>query len=114
MTRITNTDQVLLLLREQLTRLGKEPAGRRAAASRTRETTPEPLDRVRALAARDGISEDDLKRALVRGLLVGQLGEALAADPRFEAMSTEVIRIIGESDAGRDLLDRALQQLGAP
>jgi hypothetical protein len=70
------------------------------------------MTRLRALAARDGISEDEMKRALVRSLLVQHLGEALGTDPAFETISSEVMRIIGESDAGRELLDQAMLQLG--
>lgn len=111
MTRVSNADQVLLLLHEQLGRLGKERSTRGMSASPVRSGTPEPMARLRALAARDGISEEEMKRALVRSLLVQQLGEALGTDPAFEAIAGDVIRIIGESPAGRDLLDQAMQQL---
>ena len=112
MTRVSNADHVLLLLQEQLGRLGKEKSARRAPAPAARKGTPEPVTRLRALAAREGISEDDMKRALVRSVLVQQLGEAIGTDPAFEAIASDVMRIIGESDAGRDLLDKAMLQLG--
>jgi len=113
MTRISNADHVLLLLQEQLGRLGKERSTRQSPASPVRSATADPMVRLRALAGRDGISEEDLKRALVRGLLVEQLGEAIGTDPEFEAIAGEVTRILGESAAGRDLIDQALRQLNA-
>lgn len=114
MTRVTSADHVLLLLQEQLTRLGKERSTRKLPAASMRSGTPEPMARLRALAAREGISDDEMKRALVRSLLVQQLGEALGTDPGFEAIAGDVIRIISESPAGRELLDQAMHQLGVP
>ena len=111
MTRISNADQVLLLLHEQLDRMAKK---RGTGTARTRSVsvgTPEPMARLRARAAQQGIAEDDLKRALVRGLLTQQLGDGIANDPAFEAIASDVARIIGETDEGRALLDRALTQL---
>jgi hypothetical protein len=112
MTRISNADQVLLLLQEQISRLEKTRSNTRVTASR-RSGTPEPMARVRGLTAHKELSEDDLKRALVRGLLVQQLGDAIGNDPAFEAVANDVIRIIGDTQEGRDLLDRALLQLGS-
>ncbi|MEO9130637.1 MAG: hypothetical protein ABI240_05455 [Sphingomonas sp.] len=112
MTRVSNADHVLLLLQEQLSRLGKEKSARCTLVRAACKGTPEPVTRLRALAGREGISEDDMKRALVRSVLVQQLGEAIGTDPAFEAIASDVMRIIGESDAGRDLLDKAMVQLG--
>jgi hypothetical protein len=111
MTRISNADQVLLLLHEQLDRLARK---RSAGSTRARSPsvgTPEPMARLRARAAQEGIAEEDLKRALVRGLLAQQLGDAIANDPAFEVIAGDVARMIGESEEGRALLDRALIQL---
>lgn len=110
MTRISNADQVLLLLQEQIARLPKNK-GTVGGARPARSGTPEPMARLRSLAACDGLSDDDLKRALVRGLLVQQLGDAIGNDPAFEAVAGDVLRIIGETADGRDLIERALRQL---
>lgn len=112
MTRIGTSDQVVLLLQEQIERLGKSKRGARDAAT-ARTGVPEPMARVRALAAREGLSDDDVKRALVCGLLTQQLGDAIANDPAFQAIANDVIRIIGATPEGRDLLDRALLQLSS-
>lgn len=114
MTRISSADHVLLLLQEQLGRLGKERPTRRTPGASALGATPEPMVRLRAIVARDGLSDEDLQRALVRTLLVQQLGEALGSDAAFEAIAGDVVRIIGESAEGRALLDRAMQQLAMP
>lgn len=110
MTRIGNTDHVMLLLQDQLERLRKTRGGRSGQVAAP-GATPVPLDRVRALAGRDGLSDGDMKRALVRGLLVQQLGEAIGNDPALAAITADVARMIGESDEGRVLLERALAAL---
>lgn len=109
MTRIGSADQVLMLLQEQIGLLAKSKSAK--AAPSTRSGTPEPMARIRALAARDGLSDDDLKRALVRGLLVQQFGDAIGNDPAFERVAGDVMRIIGDTAEGRALLDHALTQL---
>ncbi|HWU94986.1 MAG TPA: hypothetical protein VN029_05270 [Sphingomonas sp.] len=112
MTRVGNVDQVLLLLREQLQRAGRTRGV--TAKSRAREaeaSTARPLDRVRALAALDTLEEEDLRRAVVRGLLAEQFGEAVGNDPALIAIVDQVSRIIGETAEGRELMDRALAQL---
>lgn len=110
MTPIGITDRVLLILREQLRRSeraqtrGTAPVGERAAS---------PQERMEALATIRDLPERDFRRAVVRGLLGEQLGEALAADPAFDAMSAEVLRIVEGSDEARALLDRAVAELRA-
>lgn len=111
MTRISGTDHVLLLLREQLDRLARKRATQSGKTRSMPIGTPEPMARLRARAATDGIGEDELKRALVRGLLAQQLGDSIANDPAFETMASDVARMIADSDEGRALLARALAQL---
>ena len=111
MTRISNADQVLLLLHEQLDRLSRKRGGGSAKPGSASIGTPEPMARFRARAARDGLAEDDLKCALVRSLLTQQLGDSIANDPAFEAIASDVARVIERSEEGRALLDRALTQL---
>lgn len=109
MPRIGNVDQVLLLLREQLQRAGK---GRGAARKRRVErTAPRPLDRVRALAALDSLGEDEVRRAMIRGILTEEFGEAVGNDAALQTIVTDVVRIIGETPGGVELIDRAVAQL---
>ncbi|MBO9714811.1 hypothetical protein [Sphingomonas sp.] len=110
MTRIGNVDQVLLLLREQLHRTDKE---RSVARTRTvaRARSERPIDRARALAALDSLGEDEVRRAVVRGLLTEELGEAIGNDAPLQAIVDDVVRIIAETPGGADLMERAIAQL---
>ena len=112
MTRISHVDQVLLLLRERLQRMERgTSAARRAGASSA--ATPRPLARLQAMAALDQMSGEDLGRTIVRALLAEELGEGLGNDPAFQAVVDDVARIIGESDEGRALMERAARELRA-
>lgn len=112
MTRVGNVDQVLLLLREQLQRSGRArgPAAR-ARARQAEASSQRPLDRARALAALDTLGEEDRRRAVVRGLLAEQFGDAVGNDPALIAIVDQVSRIIGETPEGRELMDRAIAEL---
>ncbi|MBQ1496678.1 hypothetical protein ACQKOH_08540 [Sphingomonas sp. NPDC092331] len=112
MTRIGNVDQVLLLLHEQLQRTSRNRGtARQGRTSRAEAASARPLDRVRALAALDTLDEEELRRAMVRGLLAEQFGEAVGNDPALIAIVDQVSRMIGETPEGRQLMDRALAQL---
>jgi hypothetical protein len=107
MTKITNAEQVLTLLRAHLERT------RRAERKRTapQRGKPGPLERVQQLASTEGLSEADLARALIAGLLTEEFGPDLAAEPRFQAVVEDVRQMIDRDEAARALLRRALAEL---
>ena len=112
MTRITQADQIMQLLRQQLQRLG--PNGHAARASRTGKSAPQrqsPLTRIAAMAALDNLSDDDLARALIRALLTEEFGETLASEPKFARIVDEVHRMISEDTETARLLVRSLSQV---
>lgn len=112
MTRIGNVDQVLLLLREQLERSGRSRGtARRAAPSAASSGDARPIERARSLAALDALSDEEARRALVRGLLVEQFGEGTGNDPAFQQVIDDVFRIIADTPEGAQLMARALEQL---
>ncbi|OQW70374.1 MAG: hypothetical protein BVN33_17515 [Proteobacteria bacterium ST_bin13] len=112
MTRISNADQVLLLLREQLQRAGKTSGSKRKSQTdRAGPATVRPLERVRGLAALDTLNDDEVRRAIIRGILTEELGEAVGNDAAFQATIDNVVRIIGDAPGGSDLLNRAVAQL---
>lgn len=104
MTRIGTTDQILLLLRDQLQRTERGRA-RTADPQEGRPATPQ--QRIEALAAVKDLPDREFRRAFLRSLLSERLGEALVADPAFDAVTGEVLRMIEDSDEARALLDRA-------
>jgi len=109
MTRITNADQVLLLLRAHLERAQK--SGRRKSERRAPRAGP--MSRVRELANTEGLSEAEVARALIAGLLSEEFGAELAAEPKFQLMVDEVRAIIERDEGGKALLKRAIVQIGA-
>lgn len=108
MTKISTSDQVLLLLREQLAR-SERKRSRDAAGQDVPIRTPQ--RRVETLAAIRDLPEREFRRALVRGLLGERLGEALVAEPAFDSVTGEVLRIIEGSEEASALLDRVAADL---
>jgi hypothetical protein len=111
MTRIATSEQALVLLREQLQRLGR---GRGAKVGRTgaaREATASPIARLQAQGGLEALSGDEFRRTLVRALLTEELGDAMANDPSFQAVADDVFRIISDTPDGQALIDRAARQL---
>ena len=109
MTRITNAEHVLMLLRAQLERTQR--SGRKR--THRREGRPGPLERVQQLASAEGLSEADVARALIAGLLTEEFGAELAVEPRFQSMVDDVRQIIESDENGRALLRKVLAQLAA-
>lgn len=107
MTRITNAEQVLMLLRAHLDR------AQRATRKRTqiKERKSGVLERVQHLAEVEGLSEADIAKALIAGLLAEEFGAAFAAEPRFQSVVEEVHQIIDRDEAARTLVFRAVREL---
>jgi hypothetical protein len=109
MTRITGSDQVLLLLRERLQRMDRGRTGATARAGRTAGPGTDGASRLQALAGARALAPDEFKRAL----LTEELGDAVAHDPAFQAIADDVYRVISQSDEGRELIERASSALRA-
>jgi hypothetical protein len=111
MTRVSNADHVLLILREQLQRMGRGRAAATRRSGAAERSTERPLARLQQVAAHDQLSDEEFRRTLVRALLTEELGERLANDSAFEAVVDDVYRILGNSAEGRALLDGAAREL---
>lgn len=113
MTQINRVDQAILLLKERLRKLGERKAEgpRGSAASAARSESESRLAPVRQLARQGSIGDQDLRRAFVRTLLADSLGQELATGLEFQAIADKVTRMIEETEAGRELIDRALAEL---
>jgi hypothetical protein len=109
MTRISNADHVLLLLREQLQKLGRGRKERTGRAGAVRGSTPRPIARLQAMASLE--EGEEFRRSLVRAILTEEMGEAMANDPSFQAVVDNVYRMISATPDGQALIDRAGRQL---
>jgi|CXWL01.1.fsa_nt_gi hypothetical protein len=108
MTRITNADQVLILLRAHLERADKTRRTARSTAVRAKRSA---LERVSEIAVDRQASEDDIRRALISGILTEEFGAELASDARFQDVVTNVLKMISEDSASSQVIDGALKQL---
>lgn len=84
MTRITNSDQILAIIRNQLQRLSErsraQGSGKATRKAPAVMTSPE---RLAALNAIDGLTDEEFARGLVRTLLEDAFGEKLGNSPGF-------------------------------
>lgn len=111
MTRIDQVDQALLLLREQLQRMGKSRNRPVRGPGTSARATQSPMARLAGLASLDDLPEDQFRRTLVRALLTEELGDALSNEPAFQAVIDDVFRIVGESEEGQALMAEASRQI---
>lgn len=108
--RLGPVDQALVLLAEQLKRLERaQPRGNASAA--TRAASADPLSRVRQLAARGGLADEELERALVMSLIAGRFGERRMNGVRFQAVARLVTEILRADPATRELMGQAVERL---
>lgn len=108
MTRITNTDQVLALLRTHLQR-----SQRTQRTPVSRNVRQAPLKRIQKMARVEELSDAEIRRALISGILEEELGEAVANDAKFQQTVSDVLRVIEEDKNARGILERAIVQLKA-
>jgi hypothetical protein len=111
LTRITNADQVLLLLRSHLQRTERLRKSNKTTDTQAPRKTA--LERVQEIAASDDTSEEDVRRALIGGILTEEFGPAFAADVRFHEMVGRIVDIVSRDEQSRALFDQALLQLQA-
>jgi hypothetical protein len=112
-TRITNAEQVLLMLRAHLEHAQRGKRKGAASVPRRHEAKRDRLDRVRQISAADGLSEAEIGEAIIAGLLTEEFGPAIANDPNFVRMSKEVGRMLRQDEATAALLSNAIAQLRA-
>ena len=109
MTRISQADQVLILLREQLQRIGRTRKERSSRTGKAQASTPRPIARLQAMGSLE--EGEEFRRGLVRAILTEEMGEAMANDPSFQAVVDNVYRMISATPDGQELIDRAGRQL---
>lgn len=113
MTRISNVDHMLMLLRQRLQGMEKPDRARRGAkAAKGGASQRQPAaQRVEALARSGTMSEDEFARALVGAMLVDEFGEAAANDHRFRKLADEVHRILSADPKAKGLMEDAVKQI---
>ena len=98
MVTISNIDLVMAALRSRLQRIAADKRIDKTRAVRTARTTRnDRRDRVEALAAMRQLPDEEFDRALVRAMLETELGEAVAADSRFQRVVDYTTRVLREN-----------------
>jgi hypothetical protein len=114
MTRISNADHVLLLLRNHLERTQKQRRKRTQSSRGDEHTGATPLQRIERLALVSELPAHELKRALVAAVLAEELGEAVMNDAKFHRVVDEVLRIIATDERASAQLQQACKTLSEP
>jgi len=112
MTRITNVDQVMLLLQSRL-QSKKKTDKKHGEGNRVekKELHQPPLSRVKNIVKDGVLSEEDIHKALVRGLLTQEFGSSIANDPAFHRIIEDVMGVIRKDESSKKLLQQAMRQL---
>lgn len=111
MTRITNVDQILVLLQAQLERLERKKKPAPQTIRQASERTQQPLDRVRDLAAAGAITQSELGRALIAALLTEEFGSELAGDIAFQSLVERVSRALATDEHSSALMRSAIARI---
>lgn len=109
MDPISNTDRLVLLLRQKLQERAKAARGGRTGTKANAGT--EQVSGIKALAAVEGTDERLLRRAFIQNLLADQLGPELLNDAQFQQIVSRVTETIEEDAAASKLLTRLIADL---
>jgi hypothetical protein len=108
MTRISNSEAVLAAVRAQLQRMAKRDkagaASKAGAAHKADVKSMTSRQMVDALAAIEGLSEEDFTRGFVRALLTEEFGEKLANSAEFQNVVDRTSAALREDGEVRAML----------
>ncbi|HEX2594087.1 MAG TPA: hypothetical protein VHL34_21475 [Rhizomicrobium sp.] len=110
MDRITNSDKLVLLLRQKLEERNKASSTARRDGAKARQAISEDTG-LHALAAMEGVEDQPLRRAFVENLLADQLGSALTNDAQFQQIVSRVTEAIDDDSRASELLSRLIADL---
>jgi Holliday junction resolvasome RuvABC DNA-binding subunit len=110
MTRITNSEQILLLLRAHLERTRNAERQSKSDSKAIKQARSKPIERMQALSEA-GLSESQLERALISGLLTEEFGSDLTNEPKFQQIIDEVTDALRRDARAHELLTEALVHL---
>lgn len=111
MTRITNVNQVMLLLQSQLQSKKKAGKKRPHGSVAKKEVQQSPLSLVKSVIQEEDLPEKDIHRALIRGLLTEEFGASVANDPAFHSIIEDVLEMIHNDENSKRILHQAMNQL---
>ncbi|WP_432200690.1 hypothetical protein ACRAQ7_14315 [Erythrobacter sp. W53] len=112
MTRISNTEQVMALVRNQLQRMAKRERDDKTQKTQKADArTLTQRERVVALNAIKGLSEEDFTQNFVRALLTDELGEKVSHSPEFQAIVERTAKTIRADKTVQSLIKQIRGQV---
>lgn len=112
MPRIGNVDHILQIMQQQLQKL--DGTKKRAVISKSGRVAngqdKSSVRRVSEIFSRSEFSDEDFVRALVRAMLVDELGDGLSEDHRFDRLVAQVYATIAKDEKFGELLRDATKQ----
>ena len=112
MTRVSNSDQVLALVRNQLQRLAKrEPTDKKQAAKKAKQTPLTQHQRLQALLAVKKLNQREFTKGLIRGLLSDEIGDEFGNSARFQEVIERTSNMMDEDPETRALIKSIREQL---
>lgn len=112
MTRISASDHIMILLRQKLERAAAlKKGGKTQKVTGSAREDGSNIHRVRALAQMASLSDEDIERSMIQGLLIEELGEGLVNDPKFQLIVSRIVELLASDEAGKRLLGAARRDL---
>lgn len=109
---ISNTDRLVLILRQKLLERSKAASRSRAGGKPAAGRPPAgSLDSVHALASVDGVDDRQLRRALIQAILADQFGGELINEAKFQQVVDRVAETIAGDAESAKLLSRVIGDL---
>ncbi len=112
MTRIDQNQQLIALVRQQLSQVSRARIARTAKVRNDKSSdSTHDVGKIRKLAAREGISEEEMQRALVQGILIEEFGEGVINDAKFQQIVDRITGLLQADDRAAVLLQQSVQRL---
>lgn len=109
MTRISNTNQVIMLLRAQLQQLERQAGKNTGTVKKPKQLGA--LSRLRSIIKNDELLEEEISEAIVHSILTEKFGEHVVNAPEFRGLLTKIVKLVeGDADT-RKLLSTAIKKL---
>lgn len=114
MTRITNSEQILLLLKAELQKTERtEKAKGKSRNAKTDRLVKGPLNRLPGVLSEASLSDREKHRLLISAILTNAFGEKALNDPSLQSIIDKVTDQMHADDDLRTDLDAALTELAS-
>lgn len=115
MTRIDSNQQLIQLVRQQLSRVSRAKVARSAKLKNTTSRSPTTgISTTQQLSESGDFTEEEMQRALVHGILVEEFGESLINEAQFQQIVDRITRQLQQDEDSAALTKAALGDFAKP